>query len=297
MNREICILIGAGLLMAAAPQVGQAQEALRTTAYRASAEEARTLAILRAVGLMPPSDKEGDWGRLGNAQVAEHWTVTGVPIEFVSRSTDAALLQAAALGLLPEYADEFALDRALKNRTLNRHIVSKALVAWWTTEIMATWPGPTKDKRNPTAMLQHDLDHERAITSAGAAAGGPLGAAWLLFPAGLDSSFSPQRQTRRPVSVRMLLERFDPDSAVTEGNAQVVAEELVWTYRLGLSDGRYTTLANARRVLQALLLERLGFSMGDPLDDDPKQRLAAIANLNSAMRQCQDAWKAAEGAK
>jgi hypothetical protein len=185
---------------------------------------------------------------------------------------------------------EGALEKALKEKTLNSRAAAKALVAWWTIEIFAE-ANVDSQKKTTRELLQLDARRTQTLKSVRGSPEGALAASWLLFPQGLDM-FSPNAQARKPVSFQMLVERFDPDMPVMEKNADAVAEELVWTQRIGLTDGTIAKLPDARKVLQALILERLGFEIGDPRDADNNKREAARKKLADATRVCAEAWKA-----
>ena len=46
-----------------------------------------------------------------------------------------------------------------------------------------------------------------------------------------------------------------------------------------------------------MLLEQLGFVVGDPLDPDAAKRATALENMAAAKRVCAETWKATHGAK
>ncbi len=260
-------------------------------AYTKSPEMLQGLIFLKAFGLMPKGKGDDDFGRTADNRVNDQLMVTGVPAEFIEKSTEAALVQVSALGLFPELKDGAALEKALKEKTLDSRAAAKALVAWWTVEILAEWKIDAKKKLSTQEMFQLDIERTQTLKSLGSSPDGTLAAPWLLFPQGLDT-FSPNKQARKPVSFQMLVERFDPDMPVTEKNAEAVAEELVWTQRIGLTDGTIAKLPDARRVFQALILERLGFEIGDPMDADNTKREAARRKLADATRVSTEAWKA-----
>jgi len=209
----------------------------------------------------------------------------------IEKSTEAALVQVFALGLFPELKDGAALEKAIKEKTLNSRAAAKALVSWWTVEIFAEWNIGAKKKPSTQEMLQLDAKRMQTLKSLRSSPEGTLAATWLLFPQGIDT-FSPNKQARKPVSFQMLVERFDPDMPATEKNAEAVAEELVWTQRIGLTEGTIAKLPDSRRVFQALILEQLGFEIGDPMDADNTKREAARKKLAEAMRASAEAWKA-----
>jgi hypothetical protein len=260
-------------------------------AYTKSPEMVQGLVLLKAFELMPKGKGDEDFGRTADVRVTDQLMVTGVPAEFIEKSTEAALVQVSALGLFPELKDGAALEKALKEKTLNSRAAAKALVAWWTVEILAEWKIDAKKRPSTQEMLQLDAKRTQTLKSLGSSPEGTLAATWLLFPQGLDT-FSPNKQARKPVSFQMLVERFDPDLAVTHKNAEAVAEELIWTQRIRLSDGTAAKLPDARRVIQALLLEQLGFEIGDPMDADNTKREAARKKLAEARRASAEAWKA-----
>lgn len=275
---------------------GKVQDATqRKRAYAQSPDMLQGLILLKAFELLPAGRQVEDFGRTVDIRVSDQLTVTGVPIEFLEKSTEAALIQVSALGLSPDFKDGAAFEKAVKEKKINSRAAAKALVAWWTAEILAEWNVDSKDKKvTSQELLQLDFQRTRALKSLGSSPDGALMATWLLFPQGLDS-LSPTRQSRRPVSFQMLMERFAPDMPVTEENAEAISEELVWTRHINLSDATIAQLPDARRVLRALILERLGFEIGDPMDADLAKRQAARNKLAEAELVATKAWKA--GAK
>jgi hypothetical protein len=262
----------------------------RTRAFAISAEQQRELLLMRAIGMMPAGQDATDFGRREVVRVADDWTVTEVPVEYLERCTEAALIQTAALGLLPELAADGDVAAALDKKTLDARQGARALVDWWTAEILAEWQIAEDKPLTSQEVLRLDAQRHHALRESGAAPEGVLTAQWLLFPMGIN--VLPGTTVRKPVSFRMLLSRFEPNAKVTERNADAVAEELIWTRRLGLGDGTPTGLPQARRTVQALLLERMGFEIGDPSDPDPAKRKDAIAKLSRARKTCVEAWKA-----
>jgi hypothetical protein len=260
-------------------------------AYTKSPELLHGLVLLKAFELIPKGKGDDDFGRTADIRVTNQLVVTGVPAEFIEKSTEAALVQVSAFSLFPELKDGAALEKALKEKTLNSRAAAKALVVWWTVEILAQWNIDAKKKTYTHQMLQLDAERTQTLKTLRSSPEGTLAAPWLLFPQGLDT-FSPNKQTRKPVSFQMLVQRFNPDMPVTEKNAEAVAEELVWTQRIGLTDGTIAKLPEARRVFQALILEQLGFEIGDPMHADDTKREEARNKLADATRVATEAWKA-----
>ncbi len=103
---------------------------------------------------------------------------------------------------------------------------------------------------------------------------------------------------RSPISVPHLLKRFDPNAAAAEEDADSVAEEIIWSKEAGIGDGTYKSLPESRRVIQAAILENLGFEIGHPGHKDPAKRKQAVEKLDAAKRACLEAWReAAEKSK
>ncbi|HUV39222.1 MAG TPA: hypothetical protein VMY39_06390, partial [Planctomycetota bacterium] len=80
-----------------------------------------------------------------------------------------------------------------------------------------------------------------------------------------------------------LLNRFDPEAPVTAENASAVAEEMIWAKVLGIGDGRYASLTHTRRVIQATILDAVGFKI-TRLEDPEFSRVR---------KQFLDAWQKA----
>ena len=59
----------------------------------------------------------------------------------------------------------------------------------------------------------------------------------------------------------------------------------------------YKELPQARMVLQALLLEEIGFQIGDPADPDATKREAALKKLAEAKAAFHKAWDEAQKSK
>ena len=277
-----------GLVCAAlSPAIGQGQE-LKRIAYPITADKVQELALLKALGQVPAGKSEEDFGRKNEIRVSNSIVVTDVPVDFLKASADAALAQTAALGFLPVKEGE-SLEKLINDRKLDGKVAAKALVQWWTVEIM-TELNPDNGELSAQDLLTRDMGRAKGLQSLGAAPSETLQAQWLLFPSGMDQ-FSPIRQVRKPVTLRTLIERFDPATTASENNAVATAEDLVWTWRIGLGDGKAATLSDSRSVIQAHLVERLGFKVGDPLDSNEAQRKAARENLASALKTCQTIWR------
>ncbi len=96
-----------------------------------------------------------------------------------------------------------------------------------------------------------------------------------------------------PVPLIWLLKRFDPKSDVTKETADVVAEEILWTKELGISDGTYQTLPQAREVVQAAILEGLNFDIGNPSHKDKSKSAKAKAKLEEGKKSLINTWRLA----
>lgn len=260
-------------------------------AYEISGQMQQDAALLRAMGLLAMGKDDADLGRKADIRVSSAITVAGAPVEFLQKSADAALVQIAAQGLAVDLPDAGALEKAIADKTIDPWSCAQSLAAWWTSEILAQTAA--EQGKTPTfeELLRIDAQRTRSLQSLDAAAQGDLTAEWLLYPGGLDL-VSPLRRVRRPVSFQMLLRRFDPAAPVTRENAAVAAEELVWTHRYRLSDGRFATLPAARRRLQAAILARMGVTIGDPGHADRAQREDALKKLAAALKTATQTWKA-----
>lgn len=269
--------------------VGRAQET-KKIAYPISPDNVQELVLLKAFGIVPAGKNEEDFGRKAEIRVADRIAVTDVPVDFLKASADAAVAQAAALGLLP-LKDGESLESLLRDRKLDGKAAAKALVQWWTIEMLAAWEPDDGGKLSSQQLLARDVERAKSLNSLAVAP--PLRAQWLLFPLGMDQ-LSPTRHTRNAVSFQMLVERFDPAAAITEENAVEAAEDLIWTWRIGLGDGKAATLPDSRMVIQAHLVERLNFEIGDPLDADDARRKAARDKLAESLNVCRQAWSKAK---
>ena len=69
-----------------------------------------------------------------------------------------------------------------------------------------------------------------------------------------------------------------------------MAEELVWTAALGLGDGKMESLPDTRRLIQAGILEALGFHIGNPTDPNTEKRETALKNLREKMEILAKIW-------
>jgi hypothetical protein len=98
---------------------------------------------------------------------------------------------------------------------------------------------------------------------------------------------------RNPISILQLLKRFDPSTVATEEDADSIAEEIIWAKEAGIGDGTYKSLPDARRVIQAAILENLGFEIGHPGDRDPARRKTANETLETAKATVLKTWHAA----
>ena len=263
--------------------------------YRKTAERVQELVLLRVCGLMSKGKSDDDFGRTSDVRVADNLTVSNVPIEFLEGCTDAALVQVSALGLFPESKDAASLRKALEKNALDKRAAARALVAWWSEDILAEWQVDAKANVPTRKLLQLDGERTQMLKSLRSSPTGVLSAQWLLFPMGLDT-FSPTKQARKPVSFQILLGRFNPDAPVTEMTAEAVAEELIWTRRIGLTDGTVAKLPDSRKTFQALILERLGFEIGDPISLDKSKREAAQQRLAASMKVCAEVWKTSPAA-
>lgn len=209
--------------------------------------------------------------------VSESLLVAKVPEDFIHACVLGAKMQLVGLGRLGD--KDFRDDKA----TLN------VLAHWWFED---TPPGVlltlSKEKRPTTLeLITSDLAVPRRSDR-----GTEISIRWLFYPEKFRNRTGGLSTTPRwKVPFRDLLNRFDPESVVTEANASTVAEELVWAKRLGLGDGTPKTLAETRTAIQAAILEQMGFEIGNPLDTDPAKRDVACKKLLEARRACKDVWE------
>jgi len=254
------------------------------------AERASTAAWLAAYGLLPKGSKAGGLGATADVRVSDTLVVTGVPKAYIEGCAAGALAQAAAETMVAAMLE--GKPKPASSAPKGGWPTAKTLALWWAAprraEIRVFGP---KGKLTMEELIRSDGQMERALKQRGpsAATSGPMALPtdWLLFPKGL--SIRPKYR-RRAVSFRALLTRFEPEAPVTEANADAVAEELIWTKALGLSHGTFRTLPDARRRLQAAILEALDFEIGDPAHADEAGRAAALKKLAEAKKQFMKLW-------
>ncbi len=266
-----------------------------------------------------------DLGPLVDVRVSDATIISGVPAEFISACLKYALHDTRYTEVANQAHKEGVYDLAeifrrqsasddiqKKDRLEDARILIQCLIGERLGNLQAEgWPvkeplGAVKADASRTAITavagkpgEQDIPAEwwksggipaEFWKSAGQERFRPrLSFRWL-FMAG-SSPLGEDRDSLRNVTFRQVLERFDPNYALSDDNADLVAEDLVWTKTLGISDGTPATLPNARRVLQALILEPLvGFPIGDPADKDPAGRKAASAKLEEAKLLFDKTW-------
>jgi len=185
----------------------------------------------------------------------------------------------ASGGGKPSREDERALLADLYRK--NRRSFAEALVSAWMSDTKFNLTELGTKKLSAEEMVKADVEWAIFIASRRTGFQGVIDANWL---------FAPRASTvgnvkRKDVSLAALIQRFDPAAPVTDANAQAVAEEVVWTKAIGLSDGTLESLPAARRILQGLILEKMGFEIGDLTDADPDRRAMAEKRFDEAMNK------------
>jgi hypothetical protein len=252
------------------------------------------LDIMRRYGVLRTETRaKDDFGGKADVAVSGNLTVTDVPEDYLKAAVRSELESAIAFLQV-----QVPLSKALKGRL----DAAKLIVMMWFIPIRTRYaesvgaPAGQAPKPTQAQMIRFDAQRQRVRDASGGEPAGVLAADWLFFVRRLDLQreppFAPKWQ-RREVSVRELLDRFEPDAPVTAENADSVAEELVWTKALGLGDGTLKTLPAARQTLQALILESIGFSVGDPGDPNSTSAAGAKTRLNAAKAEFRKKWDAA----
>ena len=252
------------------------------------------LDIMRRYGVLRTETKaKDDFGGKADVAVSDNLTVTDVPAEFFKSAVRSELESGIAFLQV-----QVPLSKLLRGRL----DAAKMIVMMWFIPIRTKYaesigaPAGQAPKPTQAQMIRFDVQRQRAREAQGGQPPPVLAADWLFFVRRLDLQrtppFAPKWQ-RRDVLVQELLDRFEPDAPVTAENADSVAEELVWTKALGLSDGTPKTLPVARQTLQALILESVGFSVGDPGDPNSTSAAGAKMKLNAAKVDFRKKWDVA----
>jgi hypothetical protein len=253
------------------------------------------LAILRTHGMLRTAAKN-DFGGKADIAVSDGLVVTGVPVDFLNaaaRSEQAYVLAISQADPPAAGAQKGRLDAA------------RAIVGLWVRPLLvkcaesagaAVVPNQAPPKPKLSELIPFDCRRQLARDAREGKKPAILAADWLFFVRRLEVDrtppFAPKWQ-QREVSARELLDRFEPDMPATAENADTVAEELVWTKALGLSDAAPKTLPPARFTLQALILEAVGYEIGDPGDSDFAKAAAAIKKLEETKASFRKQWDAA----
>lgn len=252
--------------------------------------EQRRMAELAALGLAPRRGEE----RKANVQVSESLVVTDVPISTLQSRLLAAKVTISALGV-----QNGTVGDPPGNPAEDRLRRARGFVRWWftnTTPFIMKAVHKRKDALTNRDLIKGDarIDDEkvRALMVFGGHSG-PINAKWLI-PADATAMGGSRRGN---VLFSKLLDRFDPEQAVTEANAEMVAEELTIMQSLSLGDVTWRSLPDCRRAIQALLLDQLGFQVGDPTDKDPAKRRAALQKLREAKEEFRKIAAEAQKAK
>jgi hypothetical protein len=270
-------------------KVGEFLMMLRLFSEVQNARKEQDEVEMKALGILPMGES-----RKAEVKVSDNLVVTDVPVDFLTGRVTSATVHLGAMGEIEKDAD--APNRA------------KAVVRWWfysTPAGFARTLGEKKEKIEPAHVAAADsgkalgpgisTDAQQLLLLklqpyVPGKAGAAVSTDWL-FPSNvLKPGFTPNSY----VSFRALLERFEPELRVTDENSDLVAEEVIWTGALGLSDGTVKTLPDARRRVQAYLLETIGFQIGDPADREVSKREAAQKKLNDAKRTFVDLWQNAQ---
>ncbi|MCX5653884.1 MAG: hypothetical protein NTY65_04450 [Planctomycetota bacterium] len=278
---------------AAAPNAPSAPAAPTTKPYQYTETMPVALDIMRRYGVLRTETKaKDDFGGRADVAVSDNLTVTGVPVEFLKSAVWSELESGIAFLQV-----QVPLAKLLKGRL----DAAKMIVMMWFVPIRTRYaesvgaPPGQAPKPTQAQIIRFDVQRQRARDASDGQPPAVLAADWLFFVRRLDLQrtppFAPKWQ-RREVLVRELLDRFEPDAPVTAENADSVAEELVWTKALGLSDGSPKTLPVARQTLQALILESIGYSIGDPGDPNSTSAAAAKTKLNAAKAEFRKKWDA-----
>lgn len=214
--------------------------------------------------------------------VSDSLAVSGVPASFIQALAARKLLQLQALGLVT--AEDIAKPNALV----------KALAMDWvlpTLVVSAGGEGLTSEKPGP--MLPR-IRADGSLAAKLAVDGLPVAKPNLGRLFWNEIAVVPDH-----LPLSSLVGRFDPEVPVTEENAADVAEELVWSKALKISDGSHAQLAATRRALQAAIFELLQFEIGDPQAADKAKQKQAREQLQKARATFQETWDAgfAEPAK
>lgn len=233
------------------------------------AEELRTYGLLaKGEGLGPITD----------VRVSEKLVVTDVPESFIRACLAYVRIVLAASEALPQ--DEKADQEA----------VARALARWWvysTPEGVHALRAKKDEKSMEEQMVlleQNQREIERSIGLVYPMFKGTISAEWLFCHRLGHPPLAKRRARRAQVRFTDLLSRFDPARAASREDAYAVAEELIWTQQLGLSDGTIASLPAARIALQAFILEALGYDVGDPTDPNESKRRLALRRLEEAKR-------------
>jgi hypothetical protein len=263
-----------------APPSGAAEHAQLSgeTQYALSSDSiVLQLVEMRVLGLMKEGESDADIGEVQDVMITDTYVVKRVPVEFIEACTLLAMELAAAEG----YGDP---DSIVPGRpAFDRRKATKALTGWWAGEAMASW-SPEDKGGPPTDIIKRDHMRSKTLSSGQFSPQIPLDIQWLLFPAGMQNlaPIGGVRYDRKPVTLGMLVLRFEPRVVATTENADSIAEELIWTKRLTLSEGTSASVVVAREVIQAALLEHFGFDIGDVLDSDATRRQQARARFEEA---------------
>ena len=244
---------------------GKGGAALRTKAYVPSKWMEENTYVLRARG------SNVDWKTKADIRVSNDLLVTGVPLRYICGCAEHARI-------LAEVRD------GLRERETERWAIAKGFSKNWVETRRALIEVSSRRRVSIRELIYHDAILE-PLTPAWPST------EWLLNVAELHRGLNRLGPSRHGVAFRALLLRFDPRAAVTEANADEVAEELVWTKALKLSDGTMENLPEVRSQLQAAILEGIGLSIGDPIAPDSAERGAARERLAREMGKLAAVWQ------
>jgi hypothetical protein len=296
----LLVLAACGLTLFAAAAPAPATAALAaptagTRLYQYTDAMLVDLEIVRLHGLMGQAAR-GDFGGKADIRVSDGLVVTGVPVDFLKAVVRSEQQYVFA-------TSQAAVPAAAAAAPKGRLDAARGIVGLWVKPLLAKYAestgaaaGQPLPKPPLAELARFDCRRQLARDAREGKPPAVLAADWLFFVKRMELEREPPyapKWQQREVSLRELLDRFEPDTPVTAANADAVAEELVWTKALGLGDGTPRTLALARFVLQALILEAVDGEIGDPGEADLAKAGAAIKKLEKVKAGFCKQWDAA----
>ena len=291
----LTLLAAAAPAAPAAPAPAAPPAAAGTRLYQYTDAMLVDLEIVRSHGLMGQA-KRGDFGGKAEIRVSDSLAVPGVPVDFLAAVVRSEQQYAFATSQATAPAAAAAAPKG-------RLDAARGIVGLWVKPLLAKYAestgaaaGQPLPKPPPAELARFDCRRQLARDAREGKPPAVLAADWLFFVKRMELEREPPyapKWQQREVSLRELLDRFEPDTPVTAANADAVAEELVWTKALGLGDGTPGTLPLARFVLQALILEAVDGEIGDPGEPDLARAGAAIKKLEETKASFCKQWDAA----